>query len=291
MEKENLWVVEAMAKIDLFVYSYKNKNLKLVVETAINNCTSDINVTIKDQHPLDRSSLFTDSRISYNHEFWDHIYSPILFKKEYAHKATGDYYGILSDDILLAPGWNEAAESLASDGVVVSGMGKYSIDQSDPFLIKIKKMSNESGITNLLDRHFVFGKTSVMSLHDYPDYLKFNGEDVASSLEFFLDGVQIHSLPSGTYSELGNNTFTNTYVPFSLQHGYNRLVRVLNGKEPLRPKQKSVSDFIAFHKIDLDKLREFPHQYDDVSYDPNNFLIETSNVGGKRFSNGLKSIH
>jgi hypothetical protein len=280
-----------MAKIDLFIYSYKNKNLKLVVETAINNCTSDIHVTIKDQHPLDRSSLFTDPRVSYNHEFWDHIYSPILFKKEYAHKASGDYYATISDNVLLSPGWNEAAESLASDNLIVSGRGEYSVDQSDHFLIKIKKVSSKSGITNLSDKAFVFGKTSLMGIHDYPDYLKHDGEDIANSLGFFREGLDIHSLPENTYSELGDSTFITTYVPFSLQHGYNKLVRTLQGKESLPPRPRTLSDFIAFHGIDLSRLLEFPHQYDDVSYDPNDFLIETSNVGGKRFSNKLKSIH
>ncbi len=279
-----------LAKINLFVYSYKNKNLKLVVETAIKNCSSDIEVVVKDQHPIDRSEIFNDDRVVYDHEFWDHIYSPILFKKKYAHKSSGDYYCIISDDILLSPGWDKKAISLCSDTSIVSGMGSYLIDDSDKFLIKLKRDPGPSQKTGLCDSNFIFGKTEIMAVHDYPDYLKFHGEDLAQSLNFFLEGVEIFSLDEDTYKELNNKTLLNTYVPFSLQHGYNRLIQTICGKISVRDNKNTVDQFVEYFKIDTSRVSEFPHQYDDVLYDPNDFLIETSRIGGERFSHGLRSI-
>jgi hypothetical protein len=278
-------------KIDLFIYSYKNKNLKLVIDAALENSTFDVRIIVKDQHPIDRSSLFKDDRIVYLHEFWDHIYSPILFKKEFAHKSSADYYGIISDDILLSPGWDVLAIERASGGNIVSGMGSYEVDQKDIFLIDIKRSLPQEGVTNLIDSNFVFGKRDQMSVHTYCDYLKAFGENIADSLQFFLEGLEIVSLPMGTYKELGNKTLLTTYVPFSLQHGYNSLVKKLKDFSEQSHSRRSVGEFVDLHGIDLGRLKEFPNQYDDVSYDPNDFEIEKQNVGGKRFTNKLASIY
>lgn len=280
-----------MEQINLFIYSYKNKNLPRVVESIFKNTSSNFHLTIKDQHPIDRKNLFADDRITYLHEFWDHLYSPLLFKKEFAHKSTLDYYGIISDDILLSKDWDEVAISLCTDKQIVSGMGSYKIDQSDKFLIQTKRTPGPSSISNLVDRNFVFGKRQVMHDHEYSDYLKYDGEGVAESLAFFLEGISIATLPENTYQHIGFNSLEETYVPFSRQHGYNRLVKILKKEFLLRPFPNTVEGFVDLHGINLDQLLEFPHAYEDVEYDPNDFKIDTENIGGKRFSDRLKAIY
>lgn len=282
-----------MTKIDAIIYSYKNKNLKLVVDTLLNNTVNDIFVYVFDQHPLDRSAMFDDSRVLYEHIFWDAIQSPCERKGHIVNISTADYILELSDDSIVSENWDESLITFISgEQRIVSGNKKVKLDNSDRFFLKTTAtISHSFELSGYIDRNFIFASRNIWNSITYPYYLKYHGEEEIMSLDFFKAGKNIYSAPYTTYKDLGVRTLDNYYVPFSKDHNYNMVVdsMIKSEKEEVGSFRKSLNDFLEFHGISDLTLNKLPYSTNDVSYNP--YGLSFQDIDARKFISNTKAIY
>lgn len=279
-------------KIDAIIYSYKNKNLKTVVDALLNNTISDIFIYVFDQHPLDRSEMFSDPRISYEHIFWDTIQSPCEHKGHIVNISTADYILEISDDSIVSEGWDQSLITFISgEQRIVSGNKKARLNNSDKFFIGVGgDASNNFELSGYIDRNFVFASTEVWNSIEYPYYLKYNGEEEMMSLDFFRAGVNIYSAPQSMYQDLQVRTIENVYVPFSKDHNYNLVVDSLTMAKPEDPGfRKSTANFLEFHGISNLVLNKLPYQTNDVLYNP--YGLKFQDIDARKFISTTRAIY
>lgn len=286
-------MLSTMTSIDAIVYSYKNKNLKKVVDALLDNTVSDIQVYVFDQHPLDRSHMFSDTRISYEHIFWDIIQSPCERKGNIVNMSSADYILQISDDSVVSEGWDQSIISFVSGKeAVVSGNNKVRLEGSDKFFLKVSRISSTGfELSGYVDRNFIFASRDIWNSIVYPYYLKYNGEEEVMSLEFFRTGKNIYSAPNTLYVDLGLRTMENLYVPFSKDHNYNRAVELLtvHDSEEDFQFQKSLADFLEFHNIPNLVLNKLPYSTNDVDYNP--YGLKFQDIDGRKFISNTKAIY
>jgi hypothetical protein len=279
--------------IDAILYSYKSKNLKLVVETLLKNTHSPITVHVLDQNPLDRSSAFEDSRVVYEHIYWDAIKSPSERKASIIDSSSSDYILQLSDDCLLEPGWdNKIIEVVGKKDVVVSGIGVAKLVKLDHFSVQASwEKSLDFHITNYIDRNFVFATNEVWNSISYPYYLKYRGEEEMLSLDFFRSGKDIFSSTAGTYKDLKQRVLEKTYLPFSKEHNYNRVVEALtsNGTDRDNGFSRTRDSFLEFHDLLGLDIVNLPYQTNDVDYNPDNLAFQ--DIDARKFISNVKTIY
>lgn len=280
-------------KIDAILYSYKNKNLKLVVDTLLENTDSDIFVYVFDQHPIDRSASFSDPRISYEHIFWDTIQSPSERKGHIVNISDADYILELSDDCLVSPNWDsEVVNFVRGEQRIVSGNRKVSIINDDKFFLSKEYSDNDQfSLSNYIDRDFIFATVDIWNSITYPYYLKYNGEEEMMSLDFFRSGKDIYAGPDRLYKNLAVRTLDNLYVPFSKDHAYNRVVDSMTTDEQNENRMfpRTRKEFFAFHGIEDLKLNRLPYSTDDVSYNP--YGLSFQDIDARKFISNTKAIY
>lgn len=278
-------------KIDAIIFSYKNRNLKRVVDALLSNTTNEIFVTVFDQNPIDRTEIFADPRIDYSHVVWDKIGSPSERKGDAINKSQADYILELSDDSLVSMGWDEMLiKQVEEKSCIVSGRGKVNVFKDGYFFIEKNNSPEEpSQLTNYIDRNFIFSSQRIWKSIQYPYYLKYNGEEEALSLDFFMSGYDIYSAPQITYEDLGLRTFQNLYVPFSKDHNYNMVVDKLNESISKTNSRRSGKDFFHFHGIEDATLKHLPYPTNDVLYDQ--YRLKFQDVDARKFISKTKSIY
>jgi hypothetical protein len=282
-----------MTKIDAIIYSYKNKNLKAVVDALLSNTISDIFVYVFDQHPIDRTSFFLDDRISYEHVSWDALQSPCEYKGNIVNLSTADYILEISDDSLVSSGWDKLLISFVSEEQkIVSGNRKIKLENSDRFFLRPQFSESDSfELSGYVDRNFIFASADIWNNITYPYYLKYNGEEEMMSLDFFRAGKDIYCAPGNLYTDLGLRTLEKLYVPFSRDHEYNRVVDALTVTDPQEKQQfkKTLGEFLEFHGIaDID-LNKLPYPTNDVAYNP--YGLKFQDVDARKFISNTKAIY
>lgn len=272
-------------KIDIVLYSYKGKNLPLVVETLIKNTNNDLMIYLYDQTPIDRTDKLDIPKVDYVHIFWDHQHSPCYYKKEGIGKGSGDFILVVSDDILVSPGWDDKLINFITskdEPVVISGMGKLELKQKDLFSISEEYAdSDKFTYTGWVDRNFIFAKRSVWEKIGYPDHIKYAGENEDLTMTIWELDYSICSVPSGLYSDLKVRTIESLYTPYSIEHNYNI---VLN-----RMKRPSAAKMCHFHGISPKKLYPLPYETNDVAYDPTD--LKFNEVDARKFVAITKAIY
>ena len=284
--------------IDVFVYSYKGKILKDVIRTLNENSSNlnSVNIAIVDQHPLDRRQSFKNEfDCVYSHVFWDYQTTPMLYKNRAINFSRSKYLLILSDNILMSKNWDEVLiNQVNNTDSFISGNSKVELLNENLFYLKVNKENTDSfNITNFIDRSMIFAKTDAFKKISYPDYLKYNGEEEAMSLDIFTQGMDIYSAPTNLYNKMGKTAIEEHYVPFSINHNYNEVIDLLhNGQNSyvnFNNRTRSLQDFYQFHNFDFKKLNRLPFQTNDVEYSPEN--LNFNMVDSRKFVAKTKAIH
>lgn len=279
-----------MIKINVFLYSYKNKNLLQRAKNILESTKNSITLHIYDQNSLDRSSQFDKvNGIRYTHINWDSQLGPIHFQKLFIDEVTDGHILILSDDIILQNFWDDDMISfLKNKKVILSGKGLVSIGYKDHFSFKISNSdSNEYELTQWVDPSFIFGRTELFKKIKYPDQLKYYGFAEICSLEFFLNDIKIYSLPKKYYTDMKERRVENLYCPYSLEHNYNTAIDRLYFNVA---KNKAVADFLRIHGIER-PLSRLPYNSNDIEYS----ILDTdikidSLIGRRRYTNPTNKI-
>jgi hypothetical protein len=280
--------------IKVVVYTYKGSGLQDCIESLYNNVSeeSEIFVTVYDQHPLVRSSKLPDS-VNYEHIFWDHMYTPINYKKKEALLNDCDYFLSISADISFNKNWDlELIEFLrTNEHSIISGQGKATLGIKDKyFLNAYRSMSSASDgfvLSGYIDRNMLFCDSDTAKRIEFPVEQKYLGEEEFISLDAFRKHIRVFSCPSGYYLDNMERTLENLYTPFSTEHLYNNFIDYIN--DPDEDDILVVENFFKFHGVDYKKLKKIPYQVDDVLYDPNTLKIVS--IGGERYIDSVKVIY
>jgi hypothetical protein len=270
--------------IQSLIFSYQNKNLKLVVDQLIQNTKNDMFVTIFDKHSLDRSSIFKAEEyrdnVEYHHIFWDEIIGPAEYKSNWARDNASDHVLFLSDDTIVSKDWDEKLLHFLEDkNAIVSGKGVLKLKQVDAFFFQQdRNPSSNFTLSNFIDRNFIFGKTEILK-NIYPKEIKYRGEEELLALNLFNNKIEIFSGPSNLYEDLKLRTIENSYTTFSIEHNYNLLIdKYLNAPQ----------EFLDFHGIDKNNLNKLPYNPDDVQYNP--YSLSYQEIDARKFLLGIKEI-
>lgn len=268
-------------KIDVMLYSYKNKNLLKVVESLLNNTNNDIFINIFDQHPLNRGAMFENDKIKYEHIYWDMTQSPCEYRGTILDKSEAEYILQISDDIIVYPEWDtELINFINKKPIVVSGMGNGTLRSKDMFSVEfIRSESDQFELTNYVDRNFIFASKEDWNCFKYPYWLKYNGEEEMISLELFEAKRKVYSLPYGKIQDLNTRTIDNLYTPFSKDHEYNSVVKTMNSRG---------RSFLEYHGVDI-TLKELPYPTDDVAYNP--YSLSFQEIDARKFISTTKAIY
>lgn len=265
--------------IEVILYSYKNKNLRTVVDSIINNTDDEVVVNVHDQNPIDRSEKFKD--VKYTHIFWDSIVSPCEIKGSLIHESAAPYVLVVSDDVILSPNWDIAIKNFVQDrDVLVSGAGVVGANRVSLFnLMPLISKTNEFTLSRYAVREFIFGSKAVWNKFSYPYSLKYSGEQEMLSFNAFKSGIEIYSAPYSLYVDLNVRTLENMYVPFSKEHRYSEaLDTIIDDK-----------DFLSLYKIDRDNMRRLPYTNDDVFYRPEELAFQ--DIDARKFISKTKAIY
>lgn len=276
--------------IEAIIYSYKNKNLKIVVDSLLENTDSEIIVNVYDQNPIDRSAHFAADNVKYNHIRWDSLSIPCEIKGDFVNKSSGEYVLVLSDDIILKKSWDVYAIDYIEDrSVALSGYGKILVKQDNPFYLSVHRIDfPDYSISNYIDKNFIFASKKNWEKVEYPYKLKYNGENESLSVNFFRSGVDVCSLPSDFVKDLGQKTIESLYVPYSINHGYNESINKIISDRNYE-KIRSLGDFEKFHRIDFSVLQALPFGTDDVSYDP--YGLNFQDIDARKFISRTKAVY
>lgn len=254
----------------------------MVLDSLLKSCNHISNVTVYDQNPINRKEIFSSyKRVSYNHIFWDWQTSPVVYKAAGVNGFESEYTAIISDDVLMKPGWFEAASQIidsAGPQSMISGFGKTSFFIKDLFTLGVlSEVSAEFNITKVVDPTFIFGKSADLGLIKYPKEIKYFGEAELLSFESFLIKLKIFSMPSSFYENLNQKTLENKYKTFSLYHGYNRIFEVIS------------QDFWQYLGYEACPIKRLPYNPNDVYYNPNQTQFDQ--IDGRKFLSGIKAIY
>lgn len=277
--------------IRIILFSYKSKNLEDVVEAAIKNSSSKLCIDIIDKNPIDRRSIFKQyPSTSYTHIHWSTIDSPTIYKNNLIGGPQFDYFLIMSDDTILNPGWDIDLIKFVNNNekIVVSGNQDIKLYGKNLFYLD-KKYQNidDFTLTNFINRNLIFFKSGAMKHFSYPTNVKYYGEEELLSISMFCGGIDIYAAPTKTYIDLHARSLENTFVQFSLQHNYNDFIDIIKQNATIKQQNRSITDFIEYHKIDVDNLHRLPFPKNDVLY-PTELDLKFDK--GERFFNGKAKV-
>lgn len=280
--------------IKVVIYTYKGSRLVECVESLYNNVSenSKLVVTVYDQHPLIRKSKLPDS-ITYEHVFWDHMYTPINYKKKEALLNDEDFFLSISADTIFHKDWDVELINFLKDrpNAIISGQGKVSLQIKDKYFLyanrDISHDVTDFSLSNYIDRNMLFCSSDTGKRIHFPVDQKYFGEEEFMSLDAFRQNIRIFSCPAQYYLDTMERTLENLYTPFSTEHLYNNFIDYIN--DPDEDDIMVVEKFFEFHGVDYKKLKRIPYQVDDVLYDPNTLKIVS--IGGERYIDSVKVIY
>lgn len=276
-----------MININTVLYSYKGPHLVEVCKALIESTELVLHISVLDQHPLDRESKLRELyNIDYQHQFWDKIDGPTWFKEEtiFDEKLDAEYTLVISDDVVVTPGWLESCIEFLNNNkkVLISGQGRKKAFNKDKYFLEAKDMGETDlfSLTNLIDRNFIFGYTETFRMTGYPRDIKYYGEEEALAIRCIDKGISIYSAPNNLYKDLKSRTIESLYCPFSKEHNYNNVVRLMNSEAGV--------EWLKKINIEVAPI-ELVYQNNDVEYDP--YKLKFTDLGGERFIGNTHAIY
>jgi len=272
-----------MSTIALFIYSFQNNDLINVVNDIISKSSGNniIAISIIDQNSINHYKKFNIRQkniyMNYQHKVWDAIDSPIKYKKHFLDSINTDYAMICSDGINLCDQWDMVLiDSINKKDFILSGNAIKSLELYNDMVYKTQSVySDEYALSNNIDRSFIFGKTELFKKIDWPVQLKYYGEEEVLYMSCVKNNIQVYKVPTYIYKDSGKKLNEYDYVPFSLTHKYNTIIKQID--------EYNIKDNIIFNN-----LKEIKYQNDDVEYDP--FESDFNKIAGERYLNKTRSI-
>jgi len=268
-----------MKTINVFIYSYKNKNLFDIIQDIISKESKSniINYYIYEQNNINNSKKYNNfDNIYYQHIRWDNLLSITYYRNIFLLKYS-EYYLELSDKIILNDKWDKHLLDSIDDNNIISGKNKLKLKINNCFIEKKYEKTNTLTLNNFIDFDLLFTKFNNAIMLLQLSSLKYFGQDLYSSILFFNKNINIFSMPDDFYKIIN---IEHDYIPYSLYHGYNNMIEKI--------KQINTDNFSNFHKIKLLEINKMPYQKDD--YGLNKISTNLDNIEEGRYLKSFNSI-
>jgi hypothetical protein len=271
-----------MNNINVFIYSYKRKNLFEDIVSIIENESkaNSIRYYLFDQNNIDRRPSFENlPGMVYRHIPWDDTRGIPYYRKHVIFEQNSNYFLELSSDISLVKGWDEILIESLPEKSVISGNSIKKITVEGLFsnleILETDRLSE----SNFIDTDLIFLKQKDSVFLNQLQNLKHYGQDLYASAMYLSRGFKIFSMSSNFYTK--NKIVDDLlYYPYSKTHGYNKMIDSLS---LLDNKQ-----FEDFHSIKISNIKKMPYQIDDVLYHNPRTSIDVS--ASTKFHSGYSSV-
>lgn len=260
--------------IEIILYSYKAKNLDLVVESVINNTKNNFVLNIIDKSHINKSKTYKDiENINYTFIPWFYIASGSFDKQRVINDTNAKYLAIITDDTILKDEWDLDVINFINDQeIVLSGHGKNTLMQKNKFFFEIKTEELEDySLSQIIDRNFIFTRSEILKKNQPRVELKYRGEQESLAMMLFGSGIDIYSTPTSIYEDLALDTMETTFTQFSIEHNYNMFINIVKGPGFVDNPKRSIKEYFDFHNLDRDNLYRLPYNPNDVAYESRGF--------------------
>jgi len=249
-----------MKSINVFIYSYKVKDLLENILSIINNEShqNEIMYHIFDQNTLDRSSNFKPIKNTfYRHISWDDTKGIPFYRKHVLFDQKADYFLELSPNISLLSEWDRVLIQSLKENTIISGNCFRNILVKNNSIVFNKKYSDIVLESNFIDTDLIFLKQKESIFLNQLSCLKHYGQELFASILSLNKEMKIFAINS-TFYKIKSIDKDIMYYPYSKTHGYNKMIDIINSLNN--------NQFEKFHGIKVSDIPKLPYQIDDVPY-------------------------
>jgi hypothetical protein len=256
-----------MKTIFVHIWGYKSRSLADAVDTLISNQSGEnqITVSVHDQTNLTRKDKFP---CRYSHVPWDTMESPYKLLEKSIANVNEDFFMYVNGAISFEENWDTKLLEQYNDKVIISG--NHGIDFYSEYKFRpaySKRPIDNVEVTNWITNDFIFAKTSTFRKAPSISGLKYFGLEDIYSIYAAQNGVSIFAMPTSFCKRLDVEVQDFDYVPFSLNHGYKKVIDTYHGENAFflnaREGVYKLSELLNF---EFYKLYKMPFETDDVSY-------------------------
>lgn len=271
--------------IGIFIHSYKNKNLKLIIDNIAKKSSGNLTLRflVYDQSNLNREKIFySNHNVRYNHIMWDdHVGVP-----HYRHmflKSNYDYFLEVSEHIELIDNWDMILINFLKlkNNLIISGKGKTNLSINNFLINKNEEVLNNFYLNNWIDMNFIFLNKENIKFLSILNNLKYYGQDILLSTELIVNGIDIYSCPSNFYLISKVNNLEDSFCSYDLYHNYNESIIYL------KKNKNKLNNFEKYKNINISDINYLPFNNVGVSYKNTTSNLDTET---SRYFPGFDSI-
>jgi hypothetical protein len=247
-----------MKKINVFLYFYKNKNIKNIVDMLNKTSSKNVNIffDIYDQDNENKVNQYINLKnIRYNHIFWDKMFG-ISYYRNRSLNNEFDYFLEIKNINFIKENWDKELINIHEDNILYSGKNK-------------------------IDMNFLFtDKKNSLFLKDLYD-LKYYGQDILLLYLTYKNKLNIKNIDDSFISFNTDTILSSDYIPYSLYHNYNKTISLI----------KSDLEFVSYcnsNNIDLSSYKLKGGQADDLNYFEFKYNIDYKE--SEKFKNTIKTL-
>jgi hypothetical protein len=252
--------------INVYIYSYKNKNLLNYIK-KINDSLSglhNVKFFLFDQNNINRKKFFNDLKsVEYLYIKWDDIRG-YNYHRVSVLDYTCDFYVELSDTISLPRFWDMLLIKYCEDADIISGKNIPKINIDKFSIVKNEIKSNSLLLSNWIDTNLFITKYQNIDFLKDVSFLKSKLSEPLLSILYFNDKKIIKSLPDNFYNI---KDIDHDYIPYSSNHKYNMFLDKINSLD--------LKNFEQFHNINFKNLKYLKYSQDDVNYYNSEIIVDS----------------
>ena len=271
--------------IGIFIHSYKNKNLKSIVEDILKKSSGNLTLRffIYDQSNINKEKdFYNNHNTNYNHIRWDdHLGIPNY--RDLFLKNNFDYFLEVSEHIELIDNWDVILTNFlkSKNNLVISGKGKTNLSINNFLINKNEELSNNFYLNNWIDMNFIFLDKKHIKFFSILNNLKYYGQDILLSTELMLNSIDIYSCPSSFYLISKVNNLEDSFCSYDLYHNYNESVNYL------KKNKDKLNNFEKHKNINILDINYLPFNNVGVSYKN---VVSNLDIETNRYILGFGSI-
>jgi hypothetical protein len=233
-----------MKTINIFLYFYKNKNILNIIN-LLNEKSSKKNILFFDVYDQDNEKKYklyeNLNNVKYNHVFWDKNFGVSYFRNK-SLQNNFDYFLELKNLETIAENWDEKLINCSNNSICLTG-------------------------NNIPDMNLIFIDKTNSCLLSQIYNLKFYGQEIKLLYLLYKNSLKINYLEDRFCSFNKDTLLMSDYVPYSLYHGYNKNMEIINNDD----------DFILYcnkNNIAIDRYKPLAYQVDDLDYSEISYVID-----------------
>jgi len=251
-------------KINIFIHSYKNKNLLDSINSLINLSSKEfyLKFFIYDQSNVSKEKdYYSYHNVNYKFIKWDDFMGVPYYRKEVLNSEC-DYYLEISDKVFLTQNWDKNLITFLKlkDNIVISGKGKSNLKLNNFIIEKEEEFVNDFYLNNWIETNFLFLDKKYIKFLLSLNIFKYYGQDLFLLATLIKNNINIYSCPSNFYNIKEINNLEKTYSMIELYFNYNNAIKYL------KQNRNQLKIFEIDKGIDINELSYLPFNNTGVEY-------------------------